>query len=721
MSFSFAAGIVVYTLLPSEPSWQLLTIVLVGLTGFAFLENRRRGLTPLALLALVFWAGGTVSSIRTAYVETPRLAHEMTVDLTGRVLERIARPNGIRLVVSVDTVNDKSLDNIVFPRRIRIRVPNETSATIGDKVQMRGRLFPPAGPVTPGGYDFSFQAYFAQIGATGFSFGSPMVLEDEGPPLVLRFASLVQSVRELLAARIKADIGADREAALVVALLVGDRSAISDRDQEDLRAAGLAHILAISGLHMALFAGGAYAATLFLLSLVPALNLRQPIHKFAAATALLAAVFYLLISGGSIATQRSFLMISLVFLGVLIGRRGLTVRSVALAALFLLALAPERLFHPGFQMSFAAVICLVAVYDAWRERSARTAAPKSYQGDWTARFMRSAGKWFLGLVVTALVAGIATGIIAAHHFGRVAPLGLAGNLLGMPVFSLVVMPMGVLAFVLMPFGLAALPLSVMAFGLRILLEIAAFVADLDGGSGVIERITAGEMLAFLTALFAFLLLRGPLRLCALLPVAVGLGLVQMSFSPDVQIAASGQRVAVRDQSGLLRWSGRRETFQIETWYQAEGIATHKIKSRKIGSPQIRCDRLGCVVEAHARVRDPQDFKELLRPLRIALPKTQEALNQDCRYADLIVSDLIVPETCSGSIVFDGKLRHDRGAISLWLSAKEPDVRTPRSASNSTDRDGATLSNVGIAKIEFAIENVPRPWHRHGTVTRASLK
>ncbi|MEO0979956.1 MAG: ComEC/Rec2 family competence protein, partial [Pseudomonadota bacterium] len=202
MSFSFAAGIVVYTLLPSEPSWQLLTIVLVGLSGFAFLENRRRGLTPLALLALVFWAGGTVSSIRTAYVETPRLAHEMTVDLTGRVLERIARPNGIRLVVGVDTVNDKSLDNIVFPGRIRIRVPNETSATIGDKVQMRGRLFPPAGPVTPGGYDFSFQAYFAQIGATGFSFGSPMVLEDEGPPLVLRFASLVQSVRELLAARI---------------------------------------------------------------------------------------------------------------------------------------------------------------------------------------------------------------------------------------------------------------------------------------------------------------------------------------------------------------------------------------------------------------------------------------------------------------------------------------------------------------------------------------
>lgn len=721
MSFSFAAGIVVYALLPSEPSWQLLSVILLALSGFAFLEHRRRGLTPIVLLALAFWAGGTLSAIRSAYVETPRLAHEMTVDLSGRVLERLARPNGVRLVVGVETVNDLSVNDVDFPARIRIRVPRETSAAIGNKVQVRGRLFPPAGPVTPGGYDFSFHAYFSQIGATGFSFGEPLVVQEDEAAFALRMAALVQSLRDSLAARIKDDLGDAPEAALAVALLVGDRGAISERDQEDLRAAGLAHILAISGLHMALFAGGAYASVLFILSLFSPLNLRQPIHKFAAASALFAAIFYLLVSGGAIATQRSFLMIALVFLGILVGRRGLTVRSVALAALLLLATAPERLFHPGFQMSFAAVICLVAVYETWRDRSGQGVAPGSFQSDWKARFTRSAGKWILGLLVTALVAGTATGIIAAHHFGRVAPLGVVGNMLGMPVFSLLVMPMGVLAFVLMPFGLAALPLSVMAFGLRLLLQIATFVAELDGGGGVIARITAIEMLAFVTALFAFLLFRGKARIVAVLPFALGIGLVQVSSPPDVQIGASGHRIAVRDQSGTLKWSGRQETFQTESWYQAEGVSRSRIKSHKIKSPQLACDKLGCVAQAHARMQAFQDAGEPVRPLRIALTKTQEALDQDCRYADLIVSDLIVIGRCSAPLVFDTRLRQNRGAISLWLSGM-PRESTPFSPEGSVAGDNNGGSGLtGITRIEFAIEKVPRPWHRQGTVTRASLR
>lgn len=721
MSFSFAAGIVAYALLPAEPSWQLLTIVFLGGMGLAFLESRRKGLTPLTLLVLTFWAGGTVSTIRTAYVETPRLAHEMTVKLTGRVLERIVRPNGARLVVGVETVNDQALGNVVFPARIRIRVPDETSAMVGDKVQMRGRLFPPAGPVVPGGYDFSFRAYFSQIGATGFSFGAPHVLKEDDIPLAMRLSALVHSTRNVLAERIRASVGDVPEAHLAVALLVGDRSGISDRDQEDLRAAGLAHILAISGLHMALFAGGAYAATLFFLALVPIISLRQPIHKFAAASALLAAVFYLLISGGSIATQRSFLMIALVFLGILVGRRGLTVRSVALAAFVLLAAAPERLFYPGFQMSFAAVICLVAVYETWRERVGQGAPRNALHNSWKVRLARSAGSWLLGLLVTALVAGTATGIIAAHHFGRIAPLGLVGNMLGMPVFSLLVMPMGVLAFVLMPFGLAALPLSVMAFGLHVLLKIAAFVADLDGGGGVVERMTASEMLAFVTALFAFLLLRGARRSLALLPLTLGIGFAQVSASPDVQIAASGHRIAVRDQSGVLTWSARRESFQIESWYQVEGVSQSSIKSRKIKSQHISCDRLGCVVDAYARTNETQRVTEPIRPLRIAMQKTLEALHQDCRFADLIVSDLVVPKACSGAAVLDGSLRRSRGAMSLWLSSTDRENQPTGSTATLEGSSIKNFSDVGIAKIEYAIEEEPRPWHRQGTVTRASLK
>lgn len=721
ISFSFAAGIAVYTILPAEPSWQVLLVVLSVLTALAVLENRRKGLAPLVVLALAFWTGGTVSAIRTAAVAAPRLAHDMTVNLSGIVLDRIERTNGLRLVVGVDAVNDRSLPDVLFPKRIRVRVPADTAAIIGDTVTMRARLFPPAGPVMPGGYDFSFGAYYAQIGATGFSFGAPVVVDNDTAPLAMRFQALVQSLRELLAARITADLGDAPEAALAVALLVGERSAISGRDQENLRAAGLAHVLAISGLHMALFAGGTYAAASFLLSLFPALSLRLPTDKIAAACALLAAIFYLLVSGGSIATQRSFLMIALVFLGVLTGRRGLTVRSVALAALFLLALAPERLFHPGFQMSFAAVICLVAVYETWREQAGRTRFAKTSQGSFSARLLRSAGRWLLGLFVTALVAGTATGIIAAHHFGRVAPYGLLGNMLGMPVFSLLIMPMGVLAFALMPFGLAALPLAVMAFGLNLLLKIAGLVAAMDGESGVIAQVTAAEMLAFSVALFAFLLMRGWLRASALLPLALGLCLVRFSPSPDVQIAASGYRIAARDGEGVLKWSGRNETFLIETWYQSEGVAAEAIKSQKTRSPQIRCDALGCVVAAHASSDDDREKTRPVKPLKIALPRTPEALRQDCRYADLIVSDMIVPGTCRGPLVFDRTLRQSRGAISLWLSEHPQESKAARSGANALDGSDEEDLATRIIRIEFAIAETPRPWHRHGEVTRASLR
>nr|WP_319382299.1 ComEC/Rec2 family competence protein [uncultured Roseibium sp.] len=721
ISFSFAAGIAVYTMLPAEPSWQVLSGVLSVLTGLAVLENRKKGLAPLVLLALAFLTGGTVASIRTAYVAAPRLAHEMTVTLNGIVVDRIERANGLRLVVGVETVNERSVRDVLFPKRIRVRVPRETAAVTGDTVKMRARLFPPAGPVMPGGYDFSFGAYYSQIGATGFSFGAPAVLDRDAAPLAMRLPAFMQSLRDILAARITADLRNAPEAALAVALLVGDRSAISERDQEDLRAAGLAHVLAISGLHMALFAGGTYAAASFLLSLFPAVSLRLPTHKIAAGCALLAAIFYLLVSGGSIATQRSFLMIALVFVGVLTGRRGLTVRSVALAGLFLLALAPERLFHPGFQMSFAAVICLVAVYEAWREYAAWTRFGNPAQGSLKARLLMSAGKWMLGLFVTALVAGTATGIIAAHHFGRVAPYGLVGNMLGMPVFSLLIMPMGVLAFVLMPFGLAALPLSIMAFGLKVLLKIAAFVAALDGGSGVIARVTATEMLAFSAALFAFLLMRGRMRAYALLPLLLGLCLVRFSPSPDVHIAANGYRIAARDNDGVLKWSGRNETFLIETWYQSEGVAGQAIKSQKMRSPQIRCDTLGCVVEAHAPSGDGRKLLGPVKPLKIALPRMPEALHHDCRYADLIVSDLVVPGTCPEAIVFGRSLRQSRGAISLWLSPQLQEGHPGRSAANAEAGSERADVTTGILRIEFAIAEKPRPWHRRGNVTRASLR
>ncbi|WP_269581788.1 ComEC/Rec2 family competence protein [Roseibium sp. Sym1] len=724
-AFAFAAGIAVYVILPVEPSWIALALVLCGTVLGALAAFRRQGAAGWqVLLLLAFLCGCAAGAMRTAGVDAPRLAEPMNAELTGQVLEWQGGPKQGRLVLAVETVNGHTASRRGFPERVRLRVPRGSDAGVGDRVRMRTRLFPPPGPVHPGGYDFSFRAYFSRIGATGFSFGPPENLGPAREASGLQAAALVAQLRRHLAERVRGSLEEGPEAALIVAVLVGDRGGIGEAQEEDLRAAGLAHILAISGLHMALFSGGTYGAALLLLALVPSLPLRWPTHKWAALAALAAAVVYLLLSGAGVATQRSFLMIALVFLGILVGRRGLTLRSVALAGLVLLVLAPERLFFPGFQMSFAAVICLVAVYDLWRRRERGLDIRPEQQGV-AAGLLRFAGRWAAGLFVTALVAGLATGIIGAHHFGRVAPYGLIGNMLGMPVFSLLVMPMGVLALALMPFGLAAGPLWVMSQGVSLLLKIAHFTAGLDAGNGAFGKLDGGAASLLMAALFSGLLLPGRKRFAAVLPLVAGLYLAGQSRPPDVQISASGNRLAARDAGGQLRFAGRTNSFVNDLWFQVEGVSGDAIKSRKMTSPQRQCDREGCVVRAHRIASDHDGPEPVDGPLVIAVPRRLEALEADCRYADIIVSDLIAPGACGAGLIIDQKLRSMRGAVSIWLKHRETGPDPPDAVPASEDRSGSSETvrrfKPAIERMVFAIPDPPRPWHRPGSVTRQSLR
>ncbi len=751
LGFSFASGILAYGILPEEPAWPMVASLTLLVAAAGFYGVRRVPVGQPFLFALAFLAGVTVCTLRTAYVEAPRLGEPMNATVTGQIVERHLTGRGTRIVVSVISVDDQPVTAGDFPRRVRLRVPDEGSVGIGDTVQVRARLFPPAGPVSPGSYDFSFRAYFLGIGATGFGFGPPVRVAAGPVSSRLWLSAKVQDLRDVLVSQIRGALPERQETALIAALLVGDRSGIDAQVEEDLRAAGLAHILAISGLHMALFAGGAYSATVLVLALFPPLALRLPLHKWAAVLALLAASAYLVISGASVATQRSYLMIALVFVGVIFGRRGLTLRSVALAGLFLLLLAPERLFFPGFQMSFAAVICLVAVYDTWRQREREDLGSPDYSSrehsGRAMRFLRFVGRWCAGLFVTALVAGLATGIIGAHHFARIAPFGLLGNMLGMPVFSLLVMPMGVLALVLMPLGLASLPLTVMSFGLTLILQIAAFTADMGDGAGAVGKMGTPATLALVSALFIALLLPGWRRALALPPFLAGVLLVGLDRPPDVQLAASGYRIAARDEGGQLRYAPGRRSFATDLWLQDEGVPGKAIESRKMKSPQRRCDARGCVVRAHLSVDRPAGSAPASGRrsefLTIAMPRTPEALEMDCRFADIIVSDLIVPPECRARLVLDGAHRARRGAVSLWLAQdgqagagasgggaanKDPPPDTRQRSSGARQEQGKQTATewqgserIRVSKRVHAVPDPQRPWHRPGAVTRESLK
>ncbi|ADZ70534.1 ComEC/Rec2-related protein [Polymorphum gilvum SL003B-26A1] len=694
-AFAFAGGIWAYFALSDEPSpWPvaLLALALAPAVAAAHSHGRLRRPLLLAWWALLGFLAGT---LRTALVAAPVLGSERTVEISG-FIEAIDRDGGGAQVVLAPVLLS-GLAEDALPRRVRVLVRGDGADGLaaGDAVALRARLFPPSGPVRPGGYDFAFRAFYQGIGATGFAFGAVQPV-DLGPrPAALEIRRQVALVRDGLGERIRRQLGDGDAGAIAVALLVGLRGGISAEAQDSLRQAGLAHVLAISGLHMALFSGGVYAAVLAVLAVFERVTLRFAIHRWAAALALIAASAYLVLSGASVATQRSYLMIALVFAGILAGRRGLTMRSLALAGLAILAWSPESLFAPGFQMSFAAVLCLIAVYGAWARRPRAAGFERRRAAGAAERMLRRAGLWLTGLVVTSLVAGVATGIVGVYHFERASPYGLIGNLLAMPVVSFVVMPAGVLALALLPFGVAAGPLWIMGRGIEAMLAAARWTQALTPNEGVVGSLPASAACLLIGGLFAMVLAAGRMRLAALAPLGLGLALALAHRPADVHIPDRGVGLAARDGSGTLRVSARRPGFASEGWLRAEAVAPSAFPSRRMTEEQQRCDAAGCVVLAHAPSAPGSDAESArgprTAPLTIALVRDRRALPTDCVRADVVITQLQAPEGCGGQLVVDAVTRATTGALALWLVAEEGRTR--------------------IVRLERGNSQPRRPWRR----------
>lgn len=696
---SYAVGIACYFELPEEPRLWALLPVTCGVGAWVLRAHLKGTVARGAPFLLMLLAGMSVATLRTAWVEAPLLARAMSGSLSGKVLgvEASGSRGRLRLLVQPHSFQNRRtgvLPAEKLPHLVRLTSPAGENIHIGDRISGSVRLFPPSGAVRPGGYDFSFRAFYDGLGATGFSYGRLKVEPAQTLTFLLSARKWLSDTRQRLTERIRRYAGAGDKGELAAALLVGERNGISDEAEEALRQSGLAHILAISGLHMALVAGGTYAAMLALLAAFPFLALRVPIHRVAALGALVVALGYLVLSGASVATVRAFIMIALVFLGLLVGRRGLTMHSAAIAGLVILTIAPESLLEPGFQMSFAAVISLIAVYEKAREwfagQSERVPFEELGLGR---RLARKISIWVISLVVTALVAGTATGIIGLYHFGRLAPLGVVGNLLAMPLVSLVVMPAGVLGMVAMPFGLDAGPLAVMGLGLSGVLKAARFTAALGPDLSGVGTLSPHAALSFLTAFLTLLLLGGKRRL-VLVPAFGLLGsvLVALYVPPDVYISDRGVTLAARDPDGGLRVAARRSGFAAENWLGAEGTRTDDFKKVRMKAPQWKCAETFCLVQAHApRTSAREKTRVPVVPLTIATVTKIAGLEDACANADVVVSDLYTPRDCKARLVLDRRTRPVVGSVALWLDEREGRTAITR------QRNGRSAPN--------------RPWQR----------
>ncbi len=563
---AFGTGIAFYFAADHEPVLWVAVTAAFALCAAAFLFRRHK-VFPAAVMIAAVAAGFATATWKTARIAHGVLARPMySVALTGFVETRDIRERTDRFVLRVATL--ESPRGQAKLERVRLSVKKGAAPDVGSFVELKARLQPPLAPLRPGSYDFGRDLYFQGIGASGFVMGAIKTKEPPaGGGLALRYAAFMQNLRDAIDARIHNVLEGDKRA-IATALLTGRRDAISQPVNDAMFISGLGHVLSISGYHMAVVAGVVFFAVRALLALFPALTTGFPIKKWSAAAALVAAAFYLLLSGAEVATQRSFFMTAVVLIAVMVDRRAITFRTLAVAAMIVLAMAPEALVHPSFQMSFAATLGLVALIQIGMPRL--FASPDNSAA---ARVALWGGREIMTLVLASLVAGLATTPYAAFHFHRVTPYGLLANLAAMPVVSAVVMPAGLLGLAAMPFGFDGVFWAIMGAGIDWMIVVTQWVAALPGAIGRMAAFGIGPLIAASAGIILFGLLRTPLRWsgAALLLVAV-VWAVRVP-QPDVLISADGRNVGVCGADGRLHlMRTAKDAFLVKEWLAADADA-----------------------------------------------------------------------------------------------------------------------------------------------------
>jgi ComEC/Rec2-related protein len=378
--------------------------------------------------------------------------------------------------------------------------------------------------------------------------------------------------RVAIAATIRGHIGG-QSGEMSAALITGLGGGINTETNEAMRVSGLAHVTSISGLHMALVAGSVMGMIRLILALFPNFSSRYPTKKFAASCALIGALIYLLLSGGGVATVRSFIMLAVMLVAVLFDRAAITMRNLVIAALIILAFAPHEIMGPSFQMSFAATAALIAGYQVYSQWRLRRSSNMPIQSGRVQRASRTCGLFVLGILATSLVAGIATAIYSAYHFNRIAPMGLIANLIAMPAVSVIVMPMALLSVLLMPLGLEAGPLWLMGKGVDFMLAVANWSARLSS-TGDIGVIPMTSFSLFTVALLVFCLANTKLRLVSIPIALAALSLVFSRSEPDILISEDAKLVALRSADGeLMLNQSKPNRFTLENWQRAYRAST----------------------------------------------------------------------------------------------------------------------------------------------------
>jgi len=627
LPFALIAGLIVFVQGEAGPEPAALASGAAVLALGLILTRRRPVTFQLLVLAAASWAGLCLLPLHGALMGTHMLIYPAYGSYQARVDEVVSEAeSGRRVVISaiVPTGDARALPI----RRARIVVDGGPALAPGDIVAGAMRFYPVPGPAIPGGYDTQFHAYFDGVGAFGNATGELTVVRpgDDGPE------RLVDGLRQAIGQRIDARIG-DPANGVARSMMIGDQSRITDAVREVMAISGLAHIYSISGLHLSLVAIGVLTVLRYLLVLVPALSRLASIKKLAAIVALLAAFGYLLLAGGSsnVPAFRSTLMIGLVLGAVLAGRRALTMRNVALAALVIIVSDPASVFRPSFQLSFSAVVALIGAYEWGR---AGGEAEGGVLG-WLRRVV-------VGAALTSVIAGFATLLFSAYHFQQTAPLGLVANLMALILIA-PIMTAIVVGALLMPLGWEGPVLDALGVLLEALIGIATLVSQWSSGLSLHPLLTPLALLLGLGALAWFAFFDGWWRLVG--PALLGPAVLALALDrpPDVLVADTTRAVALRTADGLALLDGKATSFAVKVWSETYG--------EPIERPTGRCDSVACIAESS-------------RGFSLALVADPAGFFEECGRVDLVIARRDAPQTCAAPVVIDAD-ELARGGVQ-WL-------------------------------------------------------
>ncbi|OUJ07075.1 ComEC/Rec2 family competence protein [Acetobacter malorum] len=667
-----ALGVLVYFLLLQEPGalWGVglpaagLALGLgVLVAGWLSLWARLAGGACVAM-ALGFVSAWSVAHRQTPMPELPRRA----VVVSGTVQSVMVLPprgaddaTGTRRVVLAGARFATPLDHDMLPLRrtlsLTLRADDPAILVPGTVVQVRALLRPPPFPAFPGGRDFQREAWFAGSAGSGRALGMVQpVAHSDGPRSWFSFAAL-EPLRERIDARIRQILpGAAGTVASTV--LTGEGASVPRDVREEFAASGLAHLLAVAGLHLGIVLGVLMATFRIGFSAWMWAALRWPCKELSALLALLGGAAYVALTGLHLPATRSLMMAAVVVLGLVAGRRAVSMRGLALAATVLLLVMPQEVLGVAFQMSFAAVMALIAGYEVARPHLTRFREKGRGVRRWLTLHL-------VTLTLTSLLAGLATLPVVMAHFGEIQPFFILANLIAVPLMAVWIMPLGLLALGLMPLHLDAVPLHLMGWGIQGVLHLAHSIAHWPAARMMVPHMPCWGLATVLLGLCWLCLWRPVWRLAGVVPILVGVLSPFLVTQPDLLISPDGGLMAVRDGRALLVGGQSRDAFLVRAaWQQALALPPQPFPAEGGETPDgaLACGQDGvpdvCLLSLKGRsvllrVRDRSDGEALL----------PDSL---CAGMDLVISAAPLRQSCPGVRKLDRFTAWREGAQAIYL-------------------------------------------------------